>query len=193
VTAALFDDGSRWATVSDDGLYRYDLGRRWADGPLLGFVMLNPSTGDAEVDDPTLRRCIGFAQREGLAGIVVRNLYAFRSPSPKDLKAADKAGVDIVGPENDRWLRDLAAARFEVRTVVAAWGAGVKLPSPVSMSDRRRFVVDIFGGRLHHFALPHRPGDGNVPALPTPHPLYLRSDTPLASYPAPVPAHLEGQ
>ena len=53
------------AAISDCGTYRYSLTREWAEGPRLLFVMLNPSTADAEADDPTIRKCIGYAQREG--------------------------------------------------------------------------------------------------------------------------------
>ncbi len=77
------------AVISDCGRYRYRLTRRWGDGPLLSFIMLNPSTADAEVDDPTIRRCMGFARRDGYGGIVVGNLYAFRTTKPKALFAAD--------------------------------------------------------------------------------------------------------
>jgi hypothetical protein len=54
------------AVVSECGLYSYSLTRRWAHGPKALFVMLNPSTADAMVDDPTIRRCIGFARRQGV-------------------------------------------------------------------------------------------------------------------------------
>ena len=46
----------RTATISDDGVYRYRLGRRWDDRSPVLFVMLNPSTADADIDDPTIRR-----------------------------------------------------------------------------------------------------------------------------------------
>ena len=76
------------AVISQDGLYRYHLERRWSDAPFLTFVMLNPSTADAEIDDPTIRRCVGFSKREGAGGIAVVNLYAFRATSPADLRQA---------------------------------------------------------------------------------------------------------
>jgi len=75
----------RSAVLSDCGTYRYSLTRRWSPGPLLGWVMLNPSRADALVDDPTIRRCVGFARRWGFAGIVVRNLYALRATDPREL------------------------------------------------------------------------------------------------------------
>lgn len=108
------------AEISDDGLYRYALLRRWADdGPVATFVMLNPSTADAKVDDPTIRRCIGFAKAWGMSALHVVNLYAWRATDPKALRIAP----DPVGPENNRHLTSHAqeAARFGW-PLVAAWG-----------------------------------------------------------------------
>jgi hypothetical protein len=105
------------ATVSEDQKFRYFLKREWDTYRRASvlFVMLNPSTADATNDDPTIRKCIGFAKRWGFGSITVANLYAFRATSPIDLK---KSGYAI-GPENDwylRWAADDAAM------IVAAWG-----------------------------------------------------------------------
>jgi hypothetical protein len=78
--------------------------------------MLNPSTADAFTDDPTIRRCKGFALREGYKGIVVANIYAFRATHPADLQCAD----DKEGPDNSAALEQVA--RFH-RRIVCAWGA----------------------------------------------------------------------
>jgi hypothetical protein len=75
----------RTATISDCGRYRYTLGRTWSDEPPVLFVMLNPSTADADVDDNTISKCIGFAKRWGHGGITVVNLYAWRATNPKEL------------------------------------------------------------------------------------------------------------
>ncbi|MFB4275778.1 DUF1643 domain-containing protein [Nonomuraea sp. MTCD27] len=109
------DDTASGAVI--DGPYRYTLWRTW-DGrlPVCGWVMLNPSTADACADDPTIRRCVGFARRWGFGGIVVRNLFAFRATSPRQLLDA----ADPVGPDNEEWL-----SRWDgVTGVVAAWGTG---------------------------------------------------------------------
>ncbi len=103
--------------ISDDGLFRYLLERRWDEGPPLVFVMLNPSTADAEKDDATIRKCIGFAKHYGYNAIAVVNLFAFRATKPKDLKAA---GWPVV-PGNDQHI--IAAARIGVGQVICAWGA----------------------------------------------------------------------
>lgn len=106
----------RSAELSSCGTYRYALRRAWdtARPPVL-FVMLNPSTADAWVDDRTVGRCVGFARDWGHGGLVVANLFALRSTDPRALRSAP----DPVGPENDQWLAALAR---EAGLVVAAWG-----------------------------------------------------------------------
>ncbi len=106
----------REAVLSEDGSYRYLLIRRW-DKHLPGvcFIMLNPSTADANVDDPTIRRCIGFARRWGFGSLRVVNLYAFRATNPAEIKIAP----DPIGPLNDDYLLSAAASSH---LVIAAWG-----------------------------------------------------------------------
>lgn len=112
-------DITRGACITTDGKYRYWLKRQWGDGPDLVFVMLNPSTADGMKDDQTIRRCMYFAKREGYASITVLNLYAWRATDPKDLlKNLDK-GVDVIGPNNAQWMRDLTK---DAQKVVLAWG-----------------------------------------------------------------------
>ncbi|USN15408.1 hypothetical protein KIKIMORA_02620 [Brevundimonas phage vB_BpoS-Kikimora] len=83
-------------------LYRYWLERCWDDQrPVMVWVMLNPSTADHTVNDPTILACMDFARRTGCGSIVVVNLYAFRSPHPKVMKAAENP----VGPLNYDYLR----------------------------------------------------------------------------------------
>lgn len=105
----------RDAILSDDGKYRYLLSRAWAAGHKVLFVMLNPSTADAKVDDPTIRKCVGFAQRWGFARVDVANLYALRSTDPLGLARV----VDPVGPDADFHLR---LALQTAAKVVFAWG-----------------------------------------------------------------------
>ena len=73
----------RTADVSACGDYRWSLGRRWAEGPCLAWLMLNPSRADAEGDDPTLMRVTAFSRRWGYGSLRVVNLYPFRSPHPR--------------------------------------------------------------------------------------------------------------
>ena len=79
------------------------------------FIMLNPSTADASADDPTIRRCIGFAHDWGYGGVRVGNLFAWRTPYPAVLRSVS----DPIGRDNDGALRQLAAG---AALVVAAWG-----------------------------------------------------------------------
>jgi hypothetical protein len=106
----------RGAVLSPCRHYRYQLTRTWDEAlPAVAFIGLNPSTADAELDDPTVRRCIGFAREWGFGKLILVNLFALRSTDPTKLYTA----AAPVGPENDRWLR-LAARNAE--TLVAAWG-----------------------------------------------------------------------
>ena len=94
--------------------FRYSLERTWnSDIDRVLFIMLNPSTADANVDDATSRRCMSFAARWGKGGIVVGNLFALLSTDPKGL--FDRR--DLVGPENEGHLERLAG---ECEVVVAA-------------------------------------------------------------------------
>lgn len=102
------------ALLSTCGLYRYWLSRTWGDTPPLVVIGLNPSTADAMQDDPTIRRCIGFARREGCGGLMMLNLFAFRATDPAMLYTTQAR----VGPLNDYMLHRLATGK-----VLAAWGA----------------------------------------------------------------------
>ena len=117
VTSGMF----RTAEISPDGRYRYLLGRRWSSGPRATFIMLNPSTADAAQDDPTIRRCIGFARGWGLGAMQVVNLYALRATDPAALWRAQ----DPVGPYNDAILAACALAHQDA-PLVAAWGANAR-------------------------------------------------------------------
>lgn len=103
-----------------DGDFRYELTRSWGDGPVCTFIMLNPSTADADQDDPTIRRCVGFAKALGCGSLCVVNLYAYRATNPRDVFRQDGR----VGPKNDYWL-SVAAVYADVKDspLIAAWGA----------------------------------------------------------------------
>jgi len=108
------------ATFSPDRAYRYALTRSWdTDRPVACFIMLNPSTADAFAEDPTIRRCIRFARSWRAGGLLVLNLFALRSTSPRALYSHE----DPVGPDNDAVLRWVFSPGQElVGPVVAAWG-----------------------------------------------------------------------
>lgn len=112
------------AIISEDGTYRYLLTRYWDYLlPPVVWVMLNPSTADAEVDDRTIGRCTEFARAWGYGGIVVVNLYAYRATAPKDMLAA----ADPVGPENDWHLAHAFESALLIGgIVVCGWGNNAK-------------------------------------------------------------------
>lgn len=101
---------------SPDRIYRYTLWREWLYGTGYAmFIGLNPSTADETNDDPTVRRCIGFAKAWGFSALCMTNIFAFSATDPRRMMAAS----DPVGPENYKWLRILSA---DASVVIAAWG-----------------------------------------------------------------------
>lgn len=102
---------------SSDRMYRYTLWREWYGGMgYVNFIGLNPSTADETADDPTIRRCIGYAKLWGYSGLCMTNLFAFRATDPKKMMAAS----DAIGPENNDYLM---TAAIGADMIVAAWGA----------------------------------------------------------------------
>ena len=96
--------------------YRYTLWRIWApDKPYACFLGLNPSTADETADDPTVRRCIDYSKRWGMGSLLMLNIFAYRSTDPEKMKAV----ADPVGPDNDRWIKEIAG---NAGIVIAAWG-----------------------------------------------------------------------
>lgn len=147
----------RSAVISDDGLYRYRLDRWWGDGARVAWIMLNPSTADAEVDDNTIKRCIRFSRDWGYDGLTVVNLYPFRATKPADLKRWLRKA--IIGPaiiKNGTYIQEITST---APLTIAAWGAQAD-PSDV---------------------LPPRPGWHHIGITPKTHqpqhPLFVRADT----------------
>lgn len=104
------------ALFSPDRIYRYYLWRIWNRKTARAmFIGLNPSTADEYNDDPTIRRCAGFAKDWGYGGLIMANLFAFRATNPQEMKSAK----DPIGPQNDEYLLDVVATRG---IVIVAWG-----------------------------------------------------------------------
>lgn len=129
----IWNDTPKGAWISDCGKYRYALWRCWsfADKPLI-FVMCNPSTADASVDDPTIRKCVGFAKKLGFGGISVVNLYPLRATDPKLLKNPTVDGQDLyLATEHNTWVLGQALDLAEAGSpFVAAWGAAARDNGP---------------------------------------------------------------
>lgn len=105
-SGAVFSPCCRW---------RYRLWRRWGDGPMINFLMLNPSTADAFANDPTVARCQRRARDWGYGGLHVTNLFAWRATDPAALREA----ADPVGADNDAYILEVAE---ESACIVCAWG-----------------------------------------------------------------------
>lgn len=107
------------AKLSRNRLYRYVLTRRWGFGPHATFVLLHPPRTPVTEDDDTVRACTSFARRWRLSGLVIVNLYAFRSYTVENMLSAE----DPIGPENDQYLRRYIglAARHDM-PLVFGWG-----------------------------------------------------------------------
>lgn len=132
---------SRGAIISKDQKYRYLLWREWRgthnpnnwrwfgekDGAghdygepkACVFIMLNPSTANAEKDDPTIRRCVGFAKSWNFERLEVVNLFAHRATKPSVLLALSHND----DPEGDQNSEIVRRATAEAGMVICAWGA----------------------------------------------------------------------
>lgn len=153
----IFTDNSKGAKISECGTYRYQLWRIWdKDLPKVLFIMLNPSTADANTDDPTIRRCIGFAKSWGYGGFYVGNLFAYRSTSPKGLLDAD----DAFGEWNNYHLNEMAE---KCDLVVCAWGN-----APILKKMKYYPTLNNISKPKHYIDLAK---DGTPK-----HPLYLKGD-----------------
>lgn len=123
------------AILSSDGKYRYFLDRSIipAGDRVLTFIMLNPSTADAERDDPTIRKCKGFALRNDFHILNVVNLFGYRSPYPAELKKADNP----VGAANaDNVLKSCEQSDM----IICAWG------NHGSLFGQDRKTIDLLRG-----------------------------------------------
>lgn len=119
-------DTSRWGQdggfYSDDCRYRWTYCRRWQiDGKIVCWICLNPGTGDC--DDPkrrpTLRKIVGLSHLWGMSGVILVNLFAWRTTNPHNLWMEDARGNDIVGVQNNAAIE---AATQEATITIAAWG-----------------------------------------------------------------------
>jgi hypothetical protein len=152
------------AVLSDDGVYRYWLSRSKRDPSpgfvthnAVNFIMLNPSTADASLDDPTIRRCMGFAWNFGFDQLIVTNLFAYRATNPKELIGLR----DAIGDGNDNQLLMAAAL---AKQVICAWGVNGVL------GGRDKAVCELLSDwPLYHLGLTN--------AGHPKHPLYLPKTT----------------
>lgn len=150
--------------------YRYFLRRPpWRslepnpEAPPIAFLLLNPSTADEVQDDPTIRRCRGYAADWGYGEVMILNAFAFRATDPKVMRAQ----ADPVGPDNDRVILETCEALFSMGgTLVCGWG------NHGAFQDRGQAVRALLKGfPAQAFPLTGAGEPG--------HPLYLRKDVQL--------------
>lgn len=156
------------AVYSECARYRYLLTRHLndaADPRTLGVVMLNPSTATAAVNDPTIRRVVGFAERWEYDRIIVGNLFAWRATKPIDLLDVD----DPVGPGNSYALRTVAEVSD---SILCAWGAW-----PRAQQEATKFQTQAAEVGVELTCL-----DFCASGAPR-HPLYIKSDTERVRWP----------
>lgn len=160
---ALFNSHHDGATFSPCRTWRYDLWRRWGEGPMAAFVLLNPSSATEMEDDPTIRRCIGFAKRWNMAGIHILNIFALRATDPAHLYRAP----DPVGPDNDRAIFDIAS---RCQLIVCGWGNhGI-------LHGRGQAVAEMLSRFQPQYLALNQTGEPR-------HPLYVRYSTRLQPLP----------
>ncbi len=148
-TGAIFDP---------TGAYRYRLWRIWdSNAPRAAFVLLNPSTADVSNDDPTIRRCLGFARSWGFGGLEVINLFAYRATDPAALCHV----ADPVGPENAQHIRGACAC---AEKIVLAWG------NHGALNGQGRIVLDLLQELGTLYSL------GQTKSGHPRHPLYVREN-----------------
>lgn len=137
--------------------YRYTLTRKWSGGSgIANFLMLNPSTADELMEDPTIRRCCIYAKDWGYSGVVITNLFAYRATNPSDMKKYPSP----VGPDNDFHISEVAK---NSNITIAAWG------THGSHLNRARDVERVLSN-IPLFCL-EKTSNGSPK-----HPLYLRKD-----------------
>lgn len=143
------------AVFSEDRKYRYSLGRIWkTTNPMVAFIGLNPSTADENVDDPTIRRCIRYADSWGFGGLYMVNLFAFRATNPTCMMCEPSP----VGPRNDWHITSVSGF---CNLTVAAWGNhGIHLGRSAEV---RKIIQD-----PHYLTLTKSGEPG--------HPLYFKKD-----------------
>jgi len=148
-------DGS--ATFSEDGNYRYELSRVWDyNESTLYWVCLNPSIAGPIEGDHTIKKIITFSKNNGYGRCTVLNLFAYIATHPKDLIMAEDFGINVIGPNNDRYIYKAAQ---EIRNslifnhgVVFAWGASVEtLNEGHELFKRPEIVIEQFRGNTNPY------------------------------------------
>lgn len=162
------------AIISECGLYRYRLERgNPSNTPVAAFIMVNPSTADAEQDDATIRKCRGFSQEYGFGRFIVGNLFAYRATDIKALKGISFS--EAVGPDNDYHLHQIIG---DADRIIVAWGPAAKVPK--DFRNRWQKIVNLANGWGKPLYCISTVNDGHPR-----HPLMASYKTPLTEWRAP--------
>lgn len=142
--------------------------------PMLNFVGCNPSLADETKNDPTIERLQRRATELGFGWLMVTNIFAFKSPYPRDLKVAMRKGVDIIGVDgngktNDEWIKSAANA---AHSILCGWGRHGDMFD--RGADVRKLLQDAVPEKLFYLKLCHN-------GQPQ-HPLYIPYETKLAPW-----------
>lgn len=158
-------DGIEYGAIFDiNSKYRYSLWRAWsAHHPRIVFILLNPSTANEHKNDPTIRRCMGFARAWNYGSMEVVNLFAYRATDYRELFKVENP----IGAENNRFLMQ---AVERCSTVVFGWG------NRGTLLGRDRQVMSLLADRNDVYCL------GITKDGQPRHPLYVKWDTSLVPF-----------
>lgn len=162
----------KYTQFSPCRLYRYTLWREWdmANTSYLMVIGLNPSTADESKDDPTIRKCIGFAKRWGFGALCMTNLFAWRDTDPAKMKKVPNP----VGIDNHHHVLQCAA---DAGMVLAAWGVHGKHQN--QDLNVRQWVAS--AGKMLHCLRPTKDGSpGHLLYIPYEEKPQIYSPTPPA-------------
>ena len=157
--------------------YRYRLYRNLiaelSDKALL-VCMLNPSTADDEVNDPTIDSVCRLAKNNGFSKLLVINLFAIRATEQQNMWMHK----DPIGPENwDTWQRVLEELDPAKDVVALAWGRPPKksyIDKYAEALTQASYQLSQWNGKIMTWIT-------NVDGSPR-HPLYIKADTLLIDY-----------
>lgn len=165
------------AIISPCGKFRYRLERDVGmDGLTFAYFGINPSTADAQLDDATVRKWIGFTKANGGRRFIVGNVSAYRATAVKEL-----ANVLLTPAQWRENLDHIGRIIVDADVLVPCWGNRSKAPRHMHNDfDMLLAALRASGKPVKHFGLTAS-GDPR-------HPLMLGYETPLVNW-----ARTEGQ
>jgi hypothetical protein len=159
-------------SLEKEPLYRYAFAQWWGAGTpsrMVAWVLLNPAPGDTDGRArPVLQGCLDRARRWSFSGLVIVNLFAYRTRNPEEL---DPDSAE--GPHNDASIRAVTEA---CGLTMTAWGDGTEewrrhRAAMVLPMLRDPHCLEVAGKTLTRFGQPL-------------HPLYKPLDAPRVPLPA---------